>query len=279
MIDPVIARKTWRTLEPIHGFVYFSPDAEPAYTAAGLKPGRMGYFASRSAPMGAVAADVVIATFFNFNHALVRSVIPEAWALASPADVLAARLSIADAGLRRMLGDGIGSPELAEAADLARQAAETACERPEGRPLFAGHASLPWPSDPHLVLWHAQTLLREYRGDAHIAALTLDGLTGLEALVCHAAAGDVPEETLRTSRSYSEDEWAAGIEGLRSRGIVTTGPLAFTDEGRRRRDRVEQVTDEQSVTPYAALGEEGCERLRSLARPFSKTISAAAFGR
>ena len=87
MIDPVVARKTWRTLEPIHGFVYFSPDAEPAYTAAGLKPGRMGYFASRSAPMGAVAADVVIATFFNFHHGLVRSVIPDAWTLASPAEI------------------------------------------------------------------------------------------------------------------------------------------------------------------------------------------------
>lgn len=277
-MDPQIARKTWRTLEPIHGFVYFSPDAEPAYTAAGLKPGRMGYFASRSAPMGAVPADVVIATFFNFNPALVRSVIPEAWALATPADVLAARLLVADGGMRRMLGDAIGSPELAEAADLARQAAEVACEHPEGRPLFAGHASLPWPDEPHLVLWHAQTLLREYRGDAHIAALTLDGVSGLEALVTHAAAGDVPEEALRTTRAYSEDEWAAGIEALASRGIVTTGPLAFTDEGRRRRDWVEQVTDERSVAPYAALGEDGCERLRSLARPFSMTISEVAFG-
>lgn len=278
-MDPQIARKTWRTLEPIHGFVYFSPDAEPAYTAAGLKPGRMGYFASRSAPMGAVPADVVIATFFNFNPALVRSVIPEAWALATPADILAARLSVVDAGMRRMLGDAIGSPELIEAAGLARQAAEVACEHPEGRPLFAGHSSLPWPSAPHLVLWHAQTLLREFRGDAHIAALTLDGLTGLEALVTHAAAGDVPEETLRTTRAYSEDEWAAGVEALASRGIVTTGPLAFTAEGRRRRDWVEQVTDERSVAPYAALGDDGCERLRSLARPFSKTISEVAFGR
>src|SRR4051812_38467358 len=145
MIDPVVARKTWRTLEPIHGFVYFSPDAEPAYVAAGLKPGRMGYFASRSAPMGAVAAEVVIATFFNFHHGLVRSVIPEAWALSTPAAVLDARLQIADIGLRRMLGDGIASAELAEAATLARTAAEVACERPEGRPLFAGHVSLQWP--------------------------------------------------------------------------------------------------------------------------------------
>jgi hypothetical protein len=276
-MDPQIARKTWRTLEIIHGFVYFSPDAEPAYTAAGLKPGRMGYFASRSAPMGAVAAEVVIATFFNFNPSLVRSVIPEAWSLASPADVLAARLDVADRGLRRILGDGVGSPELTEAADLARQAAEVACEHPEGRPLFAGHASLPWPNEPHLVLWHAQTLLREYRGDAHIAALTLDGLTGLEALVCHAASGDVPEDTLRTTRAYAEDEWAAGVDALRSRGIVTTGPLAFTEEGRRRRAWVEQVTDEQSVRPYEALGDDGCERLRALARPFSKAIAEVAF--
>src|SRR3954451_20538045 len=205
MIDPVVARKTWRTLEPIHGFVYFSPDAEPAYVAAGLRPGRMGYFASRSAPMGAVAAEVVIATFFNFHHGLVRSVIPEAWALSTPAAVLDARLQIADVGLRRILGHGIGSAELAEAASLARTAAEVACERPEGRPLFAGHASLPWPDEPHLVLWHAQTLLREFRGDAHVASLMLYGLNGLDALISHAASGDVPAETLRTTRAYSED--------------------------------------------------------------------------
>src|SRR5687768_14094297 len=220
MIDPVVARKTWRTLEPIHGFVYFSPDAEPAYVAAGLKPGRMGYFASRSAPMGAVPAEVVIATFFNFHHGLVRSVIPEAWTLSTPERVLEARLSVADQGLRRMLGDAVGSPELAEAASLARTAAEVACERPEGRPLFAGHAALPWPDDPHLVLWHAQTLLREFRGDAHVAALTLQGLSGLDALVCHAASGDVPAETLRTTRAYSTDEWAAAVEDLARRGII-----------------------------------------------------------
>jgi hypothetical protein len=238
----------------------------------------MGYFASRSAPMGAVMAEVVIATFFNFHHGLVRSVIPEAWTLATPDAVLAARLEVVDAGLRRILGDeALRSAELAEAAALARRAAEAACERPEGRPLFAGHASLPWPDDAHLVLWHAQTLLREFRGDAHIAALTAQGLSGLEALVCHAASGDVPTETLRTSRSYSPEEWAAGVAGLVTRGIVHADGT-FTDEGRRARDEVERVTDERSVVAYAAIGEDGCDRLRTLARPFSKTISAAAFG-
>src|SRR4051794_3277265 len=254
-MDPQIARKAWRTLEPIHGFVYFSPDAEPAYVAAGLKPGRMGYFASRSAPMGAVAAEVVIATFFNFEHGLVRSVIPEAWDRSTPERVLAARLHIADVGLRRMLGDACESPELAEAAELARTAAEAACGHPEGRPLFAGHASLPWPSEPHLVLWHAQTLLREFRGDAHVAALTLHGLTGLEALVCHAASGDVPADVLRTTRAYSEAQWAAGVAGLVARGLVEPDG-SFTAEGRRDRDEIERLTDERSVAPYEAIGED-----------------------
>jgi hypothetical protein len=276
-MDPQIARKTWRTLEPIHGFVYFSPDAEPQYVEAGLKPGRMGYFASRSAPMGAVAAEVVIATFVNFEPGLVRSVIPDAWTLTTPDAVLGARLRVADAGLRRMLGDAVASPERAEAADLARTAALTACERIEGRPLFAGHVSLEWPDEPHLVLWHAQTLLREFRGDAHVAALMLHGLTGLEALICHAASGDVPAETLRTTRAYSPEQWAAGVDGLASRGIVDAAG-AFTDAGRAQRDEVERLTDARSAAPYEALGEEGCERLRTLCRPFSKTISAAAFG-
>jgi hypothetical protein len=275
-MDPQIARKTWRTLEPIHGFVYFSPDAEPAYVAAGLKPGRMGYFASRSAPMGAVAAEVVIATFFNFNPSLVRSVIPEAWSLSTPAAVLDARLQIADVGMRRMLGDGVSSPEMAKAAELARTAAETACEHPEGRALFAGHASLPWPDEPHLLLWHAQTLLREYRGDAHVSALYLYGLNGLDALISHAASGDVPAEVLRTSRAYSEEEWAAGVESLASRGGVNADG-SFTERGQAMRSAVEQRTDDSSVAPYAAIGEDGCEQLRSLARPFSKTISEAAF--
>jgi hypothetical protein len=270
-MDPQIARQTWRTLEPVYGAVFTPADAEPAYVAIGLKPGRMCYFASRAAPLGAASAEMVISTFFNFNPQVVRRVIPESWSLATPEAILAARLEVADAVLRRTLGEAVGSAEMAEAAALARTAAEVACERPEGRPLFAGHASLPWPTEAHLVLWHAQALLREYRGDGHIAALVVDGMTGLDALICHAASGEVPAEMLRGSRGYSEDEWAAGVESLAGRGILHAD-ASFTDEGRARRERVELVTDELAAAPYAAIGEDGCKRLRALARPFSTTI-------
>jgi helix-turn-helix protein len=261
-----------RTMEPYHGWIYFVPEAREAYSALGVTGNRMGYFGSRSAAMGAVNAEVVISTFYNFHPDLVRRQIPAVWDITSPADLVRARLEAADAMLHRMLGDAVGSTEMKEAAELARQAAGQC--RPEGRPLYAGHASLPWPDEPHLVLWHAQTLLREFRGDGHIAALTTANLDGCEALVTHAAAGDVGADVLQRSRAWSDDEWAAAVERLRSRGWVN-GDGSFTQIGREHRDAIERSTDELAMAPWEALGEERCQHLRELVRPWSKTIVAS----
>lgn len=275
-MDPVLARKTWRTLEPIHGAIYFAAEAREEYAAAGLDDRMTGYFASRSAPMGPVPAEVVIATFFNFDPDLVRRCIDGVWDRVSPGEMLAARLRGADRMLRHHARDFVDASETAEAAELARTAALAASERPEGRPLFAGHASLPWPDEPHLVLWHAQSLLREYRGDGHIAALTVEGLDGCEALVTHAAAGDVSSDILRATRQRTGDDWLAAEERLRERGWLDPD-LALTDLGRERRDWIEARTDELAAAPYDAIGVEGCERLRQICRPIS-TAMMAAFG-
>jgi hypothetical protein len=255
--------------------IYFAPEAAERYVALGLES-QMGYFASRSAPMGPVGAEVVIATFFNFNPDLVRSAIPAAWEKATCGQILEARLAGADAALRRVLGDAIGSSEMVRAAELARIAAEAAGERAEGRPLFAGHSELPWPSEPHLVLWQAQALLREYRGDGHVAILTGAGLIGIEALVVHAATGEVPIEALRSTRSWSHQQWNEGVEAVRSRGWLAAGDeLSLSDAGRAHRQQVEDATDRLALHPYAALGDERCSELRALARPFSRTIVSA----
>src|ERR1039458_2739083 len=166
--SPELARKMWRTLEPYHGIIYFTPHAAAAYAQLGIE-GRDGYFASRAAPLGPVSAEVVIATFYNFHPGLVRHAIPGAWEKASPAQILEARLAAADLALREILGDRIESDEVVRAAMLAEGAAPAAPIA--GRPLFAAHAALAWPDPPHLALWHAITLLREFRGDGHIAAL------------------------------------------------------------------------------------------------------------
>jgi hypothetical protein len=272
-VGPETARKTWRTLEPLHGMIYFTPEALDCYAEVGVTDWRMGYFASRSAAMGKVPATTVVATYYNFNPEVVGRAIPAVWGQTTPEDLLDARLRAADTALRRALGDLMDSPELVDVAAMARQAAETACDHPEGRPLFAAHAALPWPDEPHLVLWHAQTLLREFRGDAHLAALLLEGLSGIEALVSHAASGEMPADVLRTTRSWSEGDWAAAVDSLQARGLLAPGDeLAFTDEGREQRQRIEDGTDRASTVAYTPLGDDGCDRLRKLARPLSRAV-------
>jgi hypothetical protein len=272
-MDPAIARKTWRTLEPVHGAIYFAPQAREEYAALGLNDRMQGYFTSRAAPMGAVSASVVIATFYNFDPDLVRRSMDGVWELVTAEQILDARLRAADRMIRHFAPDAVDSGDIVEAADLARRAALAACERPEGRPLFAGHVSLAWPHEPHLVLWHAQSLLREYRGDGHIAALAVEGLSGCEALVTHAAAGDVSAEILRATRQRTGDDWLAAEERLRSIGWLDPD-LALTELGRGRRDWIEARTDELAAAPYDAIGVEGCKRLRELGRPISQAMMA-----
>jgi hypothetical protein len=275
-VDPLIARKLARTVNPYPSAIFLAPEAAAAYAAAGLPAGPMGYFAGRAAPMGPVPAEVVIATFYNFQPALIRSCIPAAWEFATPAVLLEHRLVAVDAVLRRMLGDDvIGGPEVAAAARLARTAAR-ACE-PDGRALYAGHASLPWPGEPHLVLWHALTLLREHRGDGHVIALQAAGYSGCEALVMHQAIGELPAAFAGT-RAWSAEQWAAAAESLRSRGLIDADGVA-TEAGRAHREAVEQQTDRLALGPLEALGEPGCLRLRELIRPMSVTIAASIYPR
>jgi hypothetical protein len=282
-VTPLTARKTWRTVEPLHGMIYFAPEASESYAGLGIR-NEAGYFASRSAPMGAVEADTVIATFYNFRPELVRGAMTGVWDIAPPEAVLRAREEAADAALRRMLGAAVDSPEMERAATLVRRAAERATEQCAGRPLFAGHAGLPWPETPHVVVWHAQTLLREFRGDGHLAALVMNDLDPVEALVMHAASGEVPVPFLRATRGWTDAEWEAGVIRLRQRGWVAPGggddePLSLSPEGATVRQAIEDRTDELALFPYQALTEEECGELRTLVRPFSHAVvDAAGFG-
>lgn len=272
-LEPSIGRRTWRTLEPYHAAIYFVPEAGKEYARVGVEDWMSGYFASRSAPMGAFGAEVVIATFYSFDHDLVRQSMRGVWDVTRPAQMVEARLIAVD----RMLATNVlpiaDAVDLARAADLVRSAAEVACTRSEGRPLCAGHASLDWPDDDHLVLWHGQTLLREFRGDGHVAALVEAGRNGCEALVSHGAVGDVPSAVLQATRRRSDDDWNSAVESLRSRGwLDADGNLS--DRGRVARQAIEDTTDRLAIEPYAAIGEEACAELRGLVRPWSAALSA-----
>src|SRR3954451_6570550 len=271
-----LARAAHRYLEPLHTLVYFVPENGERYAALGIKGGMRGYFASRSAPLGQVPVEVVIATFYNFAPAHVRTAIPSVWEVSTPAAVLDARLDGADAALRRLLPDDIDSDEMRRAAELAREA--TTALDVVGRPLYAAHAALPWPEPAHLQLWHAATLLREHRGDGHIAALVLKGLTGLEAAVTYCATGKgMPEDLAKATRGYSDEQWQSAKDALRDRGVLA-GDGQLTDVGSEQRERIEAATDRAAAAPYEHLGPDRSQELVDLVRPWARSISKQIFG-
>lgn len=273
-VDPDVSRKCWKTLEPFHAVVYFVPEAAEEYGALGLDVTgnkASAYFPARAAALGAVSPGVVQAVFFNFSALAVQFGMAGAWETTTPAALVEARLRVADRALRRLCGDLLDTADVVEALELARTAVE-GC-RPEGRPLYAGLADLPWPTAPHLQLWHAVTLLREFRGDGHVAALTASGVSGIEAAVMHVAQGDSwTREPLRRTRGYSTEQWDTALADLRGRGWVEPDGEGFTAEGRRVRQEVEDRTDVLALPPWQHLGEQGCARLRELVRPLSKAI-------
>ncbi|MFJ3582508.1 hypothetical protein ACIPPS_09770 [Streptomyces sp. NPDC090127] len=266
-LPPRAGRRCHHVLNPVHSTVYFSPDLDTEFKALGFEDQSAMRLASRSAAMGAVGAGTVAATFSNYNVAFLARHLPAVWDIASPAEVGAARLRTVDSTLRRLLGEeAIASAEMAEAAELALRATE-ACTR-HARPLYSAHADLPVPEAPHLRYWHAATLLREHRGDGHLAALLTVGLDPLEAMVSHTATGMGmnPRWSLR-ARGWARADWDAALGRLRERGVLDAqGEL--TAEGTALREELEELTDRLDTAPYEHLGAAGVERLTELGKAF-----------
>ncbi len=273
-MDAFAAGRLTRALDALHSVVYFLPDANDKFGELGMDSGTH-YFAGRSAPMGAVSANVVAATFYNFSPRLVAAAIPAAWELATPASVTRVRYQIVSTALPRVLGDELAeSAQLARGATLLRRVAES-IPNADGRPLYAGHAELPWPDTPHAQLWHAITLLREYRGDGHISALVVNGLSGLEALITHTAAGiGFNAEYARRLRGWSRDEWSTATDDLTSRGILRDdGDL--TSPGVELRSKIEDLTDTLGYAPWQALSDQEADELVGFAKVIRDAVQAA----
>ncbi|MES9510117.1 hypothetical protein ABWJ92_27485 [Streptomyces sp. NPDC000609] len=258
-------RQLWHLLEPLHAVLYYAPESFEEAAALGFRTDERwpSYFAWRAAPLGEVGAGRVAETFYSFSPAMVREYVPTVWSVASADAVLAARTRAVGRAYRALLGERTDGPELAEAAALLRRVVEAADT--VDRPLAAANAALPWPDEPHLALWHAATILREHRGDGHLAALVGAGLDPVESLVSFAAVGAARPEVF-ASRGWSEEEWRAAGQRLVERGLLAEGGTA-TEAGRALRADVERRTDEQAAAPWRVLGGEERERLAELLGP------------
>ena len=262
-----LARRLFDRLEPVHAVTYFAPEARTALDDLGFRGFWSGYFAARSAPLGPVSPEVVTAVFYNFAAHRVAKALPAAWEIAAPHEVLAARENAAVAALRRYgLADGIDI-----AAGLLGTAARSAA--PDGRALFAANLALPWPEEPLARLWHAATLLREHRGDGHVAALQVHGISGRESNVLHAAAGRVPAEMIKRSRDYDDALWQEQVDRLAERGLLD-GTGALTVAGRDLKAEIEDATDRLALSAFDVLSDTDLDTLFRTLTPLTRLVIA-----
>lgn len=265
-----VARRMWSLYEPIHAVTYFAEESRAAADAAGYRGFWMGYCAMRAAPLGPVGPAAVTAAFFGFAPERIARALPDAWEIAGTDLALQARLTGVDRALRRLFGpDVVASPSLARTAQLAAEAAAGA--NVAGRVLGAANQALPLPAQSHLALWQALTTLREHRGDGHIAALVSAGVTPVQSHLLKSAAGEAPGDRLQQGRAWSDEAWETAKSELVVRGWLTDDG-GLTEEGRRRKDDVEERTDAAAESPWTALGPSRTAELEALLIPLTATI-------
>ena len=260
-------------VEPIALVTYMADEPTAEVMALGLPSVWDAYFAGRAGPLGEdVPAAVVDALFFNFAPGEVARHIPAVWDRIRPADAIAARARGSVAALRRILGPLADRAGVARAAELLVGAGTSAPT--EGRPMYAAVRTLPLPTEPLARLWHGANLLREHRGDGHIAALVTHGIGRTEAHVLHALSDGTRAERFGRVSHLPRPQLDAVVAGMRRRGLVgDDGWLTAT--GRELKARVEALTDELAAPAYAVLAPDEVERLTHDLEPLAARLLAA----
>ena len=247
-----MARRLFQLVEPVAVVTYMADEPTEAVMALGLRNMWDAYFAGRAAPLGReVPPEVVHALFYNFADGEVARHIPRVWDTVTPEAANAAR---ANGARSPHCGESSATsprrPGVARAADLVIKAGTSA--RTEGRALYAAVRTLPLPTEPMARLWHGANLLREHRGDGHVAALLTAGIGGTEAHVLHALSEGMPAEQFGRVSHLPHAQLAAVVDGMRTRGLIGADGW-LTAAGRQIKERVESLTDELAAPAYDIL--------------------------
>ncbi len=260
------ARRLRDLIEPVAAAIYFAPEAQKRYEGLGLNYFE-GYFGSRSACLGVVPAEVVTASFAAFKPSIVDRAIAGVRTKVEPAALLDARLDGARDQVLRMVGEP--TDDFLVAADLLLELTDGVDG--SGRMLYSGLASLPVPGtdDPAGRLWRAADLVREHRGDGHIAAW-VPFLDSTEVTVLTELWWGIEPGSYVWTRGWDGDDVAAARARLVDRGLLDADG-ALTDAGRALREQVEDATDLAARAVVNRLGD-GADRLFGLLEPWSAAL-------
>lgn len=232
-----------------------------------------GYVWGRAASMGAdVEPAVVVAAFGAFDAGLLTAVLQHGRSISSRDAVLAARADGASAGLHAAT-TGIAPAILAAFAD--RLLAALSRLDATGRPLFGALRDLPVPDDAYGRAWRASELLREHRGDGHIAARVASGLDVVTMNVLTERWLGFRIGEYSATRGFSPDRIEVAVAGLRRRGwLDSLGDLTMA--GRQAREQIEAATDQSQHDLVVALGSELDELVRTASVVSEAVLSARA---
>jgi hypothetical protein len=220
--------------------------------------------------MGQVSSYVVAATFAVFNPDIVIPAVDEGWKLTDAASICNARDRGAIAQLERILG---ASPKgVKRAQEILQRAVDPL--RLEGRALFAGLRSLSMPTTALGATWRLADMLREYRGDSHIAAWVAEGLDAVEICLLTDAFSGLPMRTYSATRGWKTEQFDPATDRLVARGLLDANGETFTSAGREIRSRIELNTDKQMHTAVHAI-EDDIPELIEILTPLGQAIKDA----
>lgn len=239
------------------------------------------YLAQRAAPLGRASAELVTATFYSFAPAYVAAHVPACWELASPEEIHAARVRAAEKIVEKLVA-GPGGSELLESIPHIRRTLAPVFEASDvcGKPLYAAHVSVRKTAGDDVSelaqLWWDITLLREFRGDAHVAALVATGLGSLESIVLDSATGkSFAPYYMRKMRGWTSEEWIEVAEKLAMAGFLTSADdgATLTEEGAELRAHVEALTDMGVANTWDVLSDEHVSDLQGLATLWATAVA------
>lgn len=249
------ARRLRDAFEPIAMHAVWSRRTNERLAALGLNF-LTGYVWGRASGMGEPAPAVVVSSFAAFEPGLIVTLYEEGRGKVSRSDLVAARDEATTESLRAVLGDA----DVTGVVSALRRGIDAADGT--GRPMFSGLASQPWPQHPVGQLWRACDIIREHRGDSHVAACVAAGLDAVAMNLLTELYLGMPLFSYSASRAWPEEALTAGAERLRADGLLAGDSLS--DEGRRLREDIEARTDAAQQAIVDAIGDDLEEAIRSL---------------
>lgn len=230
------------------------------------------YALGRTAP-AAAGPGLTHALLGLFPASLVRKVFEWVPGAAAREKLRGEYLAACDAAGQRLFGRVQDAAELADRLETLVDAADLAA-----RPLAAAWADLGRPPDVGARIERAATVLREFRGGAHLSALDVESLVGADALLVFALWRDV-DQVERGARLFGwrDDDLAAAWDRLETGGWVDADH-GLTDDGRRRRDAIEHRTNEAAAGPWRALAPDERERTLTLLEAAASGQEGTPFG-